>query len=79
MHGRLNLEEVLDYIFETVCSILLAQSSEERPISEAYHQLIRPALEPCGRPKEQEWSSTAPEISQRLWPSGSASWQYPVL
>ena len=27
MHGKLNLEEFLDHIFETVCSILLAQSS----------------------------------------------------
>ena len=29
MHGRLNLEEVLDYIFETVRSILLAQIFEK--------------------------------------------------
>ena len=75
MHGRLNLEEVLDYIFETVCSILLSPVFRKRFIFGAYHQLIHPALEPCGRPKEQEWTSTTPEISQRLWPSGFASWQ----
>ena len=28
MHGRLNLEEVLNYIFETFCRILLAHSFE---------------------------------------------------
>ena len=62
MHGRLDLEEVLDYISNAIYSMLSAWSNFIQSEPGAYHQPNLLALEPYGMQKEQEASCITPEI-----------------
>lgn len=60
MHGGLDLEQVLDDVFEAVCTMRLADSSGDRKMG-LYHRWSHLALEPWCTERKQELSCPRPD------------------